>query len=88
MTRAFTSTGGRIGSNLPETLTMTMMPRTGLRYAVGAAAMIIVLLAGCGGGSSSTPSPASSGSGGSQPATIQGIATPTTVAVVTATHAN
>ncbi|MFL6605511.1 MAG: hypothetical protein ACJ8R9_29825 [Steroidobacteraceae bacterium] len=52
------------------------------------------LLAGCGGNSSTTSGGQTSGTGGSQTgsggttATIQGIATPASVSVVTATNSN
>jgi hypothetical protein len=50
-------------------------------------AIACLVLGGCGGGSGSTPPPASGGPTPPAPAEIDGIATPTSVAVVTATHA-
>jgi hypothetical protein len=57
-------------------------------------AAVFGLLAGCGGSSSTTGGGQTSGSGGSQAGsggtttTIQGIATPSSVSVVTATNSN
>lgn len=50
------------------------------------AATMLGLLGGCGGGSAAASS--SGGGGSSTPQTVQGIATPKSVAVVTATNAN
>jgi hypothetical protein len=53
------------------------------------AALMCGLLGGCGGGSTTASnSGGSSGSGTSTPQTVQGFATPKSVAVVTATNAN
>jgi hypothetical protein len=57
-------------------------------------AAVFGLLAGCGGNSSTTSGGQTSGTGGSQTgnggttSTIQGIATPASVSVVTATNSN
>ena len=64
------------------------------RKVVGGACVAAVfgLLAGCGGSSATVTNTAggsqTSGSGGSTAAPIQGIATPSSVAVVTATNSN
>jgi hypothetical protein len=58
-----------------------------IRMWVGLTAAV-ALLAGCGGSSSGSTSSLPSGNGGGGGSTIQGIATPTSVAVVTATHAS
>lgn len=72
-----------------------MTQRTTVRAAICIAALLAALC-GCGGGgsdtaSSTTANPGSSGNGGSgttpTPETIQGIATPSSVSVVTATNA-
>ena len=51
------------------------------------AVMLVALLAGCGGGGSSASVPAPPSGDTPPPAPIEGVATPTSVAVVTATNA-
>jgi len=60
--------------------------RIGWRHAAALAALS-ALLSGCG-SSNNTPSAGGPSGGGGPPQTIQGIATPANVAVVTATNAN
>jgi len=63
-----------------------MMLKKAIRMA--AVTVIVVALTGCGGSSSANTTAGGTGSNGGSAQTIQGIATPESVAVVTATNAN
>ena len=76
------------GESLAPITRGVYVKQVSLRVAVAAA--LFVLIAGCGGGGSGTAanSPAPGGNTPTTPETITGVATPSSVSVVTATNAN